>query len=126
MNLNEILIRVALAAEDNGGTAGKTIPPDFPTEPSIPERYRSIGGILGAILNVVFYVGIALSVIFLILGGIQYMMAGGDETKIAGARSQITNAILGFVVVIAAFTVRWIIKNLLGVTGIPTDLLPGF
>ena len=101
-----------------------TIPTDYPAVTTIPAEYQSIGGILGAILNVVFYVGIAFSVIFLILGGIQYMMAGGDETKIAGARGQITNAILGFVVVIAAFSMKAIIKNLIGVdvTGLP--LLP--
>ena len=102
-----------------------TIPTTFSNEPIVPEEYQHIGGILGAILNVVFYVGIALSIIFLIIGGIQYMTAGGDETKIAGARGQITNAILGFVVVIVAFSVRAIIKNLIGVT-FTNSLLPTF
>lgn len=101
-----------------------TIPVDYPNVTPIPADYQSIGGILGAILNVVFYVGIALSIIFLIIGGIKYITAGGDETNIAAARGQITNAIIGFVVVIAAFSLKAIIKNLIGVdvTGLP--LLP--
>ena len=103
----------------------ETIPTTFANEPEVPTEYQSIGGILGAILNVVFYVGIALSIIFLIIGGIKYMTAGGDETKIAGARGQITNAILGFVVVVVAFSVRAIIKNLIGVE-VTGNLLPGW
>jgi len=115
MDLN--LIKTAWAA---------TIPTNFPNEPLVPEQYRSIGGILGAILNVVFWVGIALTIIFLILGGIKYITSGGDETKVGAARAQVTNAVIGFVVVIGAFTVKYIIRNLLGVTGIPNEVLPGF
>ena len=103
-----------------------TIPPDFGTQPVVPEKYHGVGAILGVILNIVFYVGIALSIIFLIIGGIKYMTAGGDETKITGARDQVTNAIIGFVVVVAAFSVRTIIKNVFGITGIPSTLLPGW
>lgn len=103
-----------------------TIPANFPNEPLIPEQYRSIGGILGAALNVVFWVGIALTIIFLIIGGIKYMTSGGDETKVGLARAQVTNAVIGFVIVVGAFTVKYIIRNLLGVTGIPNEVLPGF
>ncbi len=102
----------------------ETIPTDYPSVTVIPHEYQSIGGILGAVLNVVFYAGIALSVIFLIIGGIKYMTAGGDETKIAEARGQVTNAIIGFVIVVAAFSVRVIIKNLIGVDVTGKPLLP--
>jgi hypothetical protein len=115
MQLN--LIKTAWAA---------TIPTNFPNEPLVPSQYRSIGGILGAILNVVFYVGIAMSIIFLIIGGIKYITAGGDETKVAAARGQVTNAIIGFVIVIAAFTVRYIVQNLIGVQLPSNEVLPGF
>jgi len=113
------LIKTALGA-------GTSVPTTFPNEPLIPESYRSIGGILGAILNMVFYVGIAMSVIFLIIGGIKYITAGGDETKVGAARAQVTNAVIGFVIVIAAFTVRYIVKNLLGITETMPNTLPGF
>jgi len=102
----------------------ETIPTDYPAVTVIPAKYQSIGGILGAILNVVFYVGIALSIVFLIIGGIKYMTAGGDETKIAEARGQVTNAIIGFVVVIIAFSMKAIIKSLIGVDVTSLPVLP--
>jgi hypothetical protein len=98
----------------------------FPNEPLIANQFRDVKGILGAILNVVFYVGIAMTIIFLIIGGIRYTTSGGDETKIAAARGAVTNAIIGFVVVIGAFTVRFIVENLLGITNMPNEVLPSF
>ena len=133
MSFNEILMKlnmfgVALAGpvNGNGDDRGGRLPVEFTDDPLIHEEFQSIGGILGAILNVVFYVGIALTIIFLIIGGIQYIMSGGDETKVAGARGHITNAIIGFIVVIGAFTIKIIIEKWLGVTGMPTEILPPF
>ena len=102
------------------------LPHTFTADPKISKDFWSVQGIVAALLSVVFYVGISLTFIFLIIGGIKYVMAGGDETKIAEARGAVTNAIIGFIVVIGAFTVRYIVKNLLGITGMPTDILPQF
>lgn len=44
--------------------------------------------------------GVALAVIFIIWGGIQYMLAGGDEEKSTKARGRIFNGIIGAAVVI--------------------------
>jgi hypothetical protein len=38
----------------------------------------------------------------------------------------VTNAIIGFVIVIAAFTVRYIVQNLIGVQLPSNEVLPGF
>lgn len=111
------LIRVAYA---------DSLPVTFPTQPLIEEKFQSFGGVLGAVLNIVFYSGIALTIIFLIIGGIRYIVSGGSKEGAEAARSQITNAIIGFVVVIGAFTIRIIIQKMLGVTGAPVDVLPGF
>lgn len=65
-------------------------------------------------INVVMGVGISLTIIFLILGGIQYMTAKGDQKAAQEARTSLTNAIIGFIVVIGAFTIRTILLNLIG------------
>lgn len=50
-------------------------------------------------------VAVAIAVIFLVTGGIQYMGSGGDKMKIENARGRITSAIVGGVIAIAAFGV---------------------
>lgn len=54
-----------------------------------------------------FVVGIAVAVavIFLALGGIQYMQSSGDKIAVQSARDKITGAIVGGVVAIAAYAV---------------------
>jgi len=92
------------------------------TAPTNPlARFGTLGNVLGFVMNIVFYVGIALTIIFLIIGGIRYIVSGGDKEGAEGARSMITNAIIGFIVVLGAFAVKTILVSVLGATGnIPT------
>lgn len=109
------LIRQALAV----------IPTDLPTQPVIPAQFQTFKGVLAAVINVVFYVGVALTIIFLIIGGIKYITSGGSKEGTEAARGMITNAIIGFIVVIGSFTIKKIIEGMLGVTAVP-DILPPF
>jgi hypothetical protein len=68
----------------------------------------------GLIVNVLIGVGIALTIIFLVLGGIQYITSRGDAKAADAARSSLTNAVIGFVVVLAAVTIRFIVGNIIG------------
>ncbi len=79
----------------------------------------SIADILGLAINIVLGVGVALTIVFLILGGIQYMTAKGDQKAAQEARAALTNAVIGFVVVVGAFTIKLVISN---VVGIGTDI----
>lgn len=56
--------------------------------------FRIILNVVEMILQLVAYA----TVVFLILGGFNYMTAAGDPSKIAGAKKTITNAIVGLVV----------------------------
>ena len=62
-----------------------------------------IGGLIGAILPYIFYAaGIAL-LIYLVFGGFQLMTSRGDPKAIQSAQGKITNALIGFVIVVVAF-----------------------
>lgn len=61
----------------------------------------TVGMIIGAVLSF-------LGVIFLILmiyGGYQWMTAAGDEQKVTKAKDLIRNAIIGLIVVLAAYAI---------------------
>ncbi len=73
----------------------------------------TLPNLFGVIMNVVLGVGIALTVIYLILGGIKYIMSSGDKANTQVAREWLTNAIIGFIVVLGAFVIRTIVTNVL-------------
>lgn len=76
--------------------------------------FNNLADVFGFLVNVVLGVGIAVTIIFLILGGIQYITARGDQKAAGAARESLTNAVIGFIVVIGAFTIRFILMNIIG------------
>ncbi len=70
----------------------------------------------------------AVFIIWMIMSGIKYMSAGGDEKAVASARSSLTYAVFGFILILAAYAIIKIIGNLLGVVttgGTPVNI-PSF
>lgn len=63
------------------------------------------GGIFRTITNVMLFIIGAISVIMLIIGGIRYVVSGGDSTKVQDAKNTILYAIVGVVVAILAYAV---------------------
>ena len=76
--------------------------------------FNDLADVFGFLVNVVLGVGIAITIVFLILGGIKYITARGDQKAAGEARSALTNAVIGFIVVIGAFTIRLILLNVIG------------
>lgn len=74
----------------------------------------SIGGanidintLIAFIINAIIVLGIVLSLIFLLYGGIRWIISGGDKAKVDSARSTIVASIVGLIIVILA----WVIIN---------------
>lgn len=59
-----------------------------------------IGNIVEIVLQLVGYV----SFFFIIYGGFLYMIATGDPSKLAGAKTTILNAVIGLIIAIFAVT----------------------
>lgn len=54
----------------------------------------------------------ALALIFVIIGGVRYVTAYGDEEKISNAKNQVMYAIVGFIIAILSYTIVTIVINL--------------
>lgn len=63
------------------------------------------GGIFRTVTNVLLFLIGAISVIMLIVGGIRYVVSGGDSTAVQNAKNTILYAIVGVVVAILAYAV---------------------
>lgn len=84
-------------------------------------RFSNIGGFFGGtatsdglggeiiyygLYDIILWVSMVLMFSWMIWGVFQYLFAGGDKEGLAKAKSRITWAIVGFVIVILAYTIQ--------------------
>jgi ABC-type dipeptide/oligopeptide/nickel transport system permease subunit len=69
-----------------------------------------LGDYLAAAFRVGIYLAAILTVIMLIIGGIQYMTAGGDPGKVGNAKDRIKNAVFGLLLVLASYLIVYTIN----------------
>jgi cbb3-type cytochrome oxidase subunit 3 len=70
-----------------------------------------VSGFIGLILVVA---GLAFFFI-LVIGGVKWILSGGDKAHTEGARNQITAALVGLVIVFSAWAILALIKSFFGV-----------
>lgn len=83
-------------------------------------RIVDIGSLVGSIAGVLIIVGAIIAFVYLIWGGLQWITSGGDKAGLETARGRITNAIIGLIIVAAAWAIMWLVGRFIGV-----DILGG-
>ena len=63
----------------------------------------SSGGVFQTIVNVLLFLIGAIAVIMLIIGGVRYVISGGDQAQVTSAKNTILYAIVGIVVAFLAY-----------------------
>lgn len=70
--------------------------------------------VIGRIISVVLAVLAVVMVVLIILAGVKYMTAEGDKTKLEEAKKTITNAILGLVICVTAYSITsFVVRRLM-------------
>lgn len=73
------------------------------------------GSIFQSITNILLFLIGAISVIMLIIGGIRYVISGGDQNQVTSAKNTILYAIVGIVVAFLAYAaVNFVTQALIG------------
>jgi hypothetical protein len=85
------------------------------------DTFKNLEGLTvnGMVSGAISLVLIVVSLIFffiLVVGGLKWITSGGDEKKVAAARAQITNALIGLVIVFAAWAIMKLIGSVFGIT----------
>ena len=62
-------------------------------------------GVFKKITNTILYIVGIIAVIMLIIGGIKYVISGGDSKKVTDAKNTVLYAIIGLVVAFLAFAI---------------------
>jgi hypothetical protein len=76
--------------------------------------------IVRAIIQFILIAAFVIAFIMLLVGGIRWILAGGDEKAVAGARGTITAALIGLVIVLVAFALIRLVETFFGI-----DILTG-
>ena len=85
----------------NGAYRGKGQPADL---------FSGGDALIPRLINLMLFIVGILSIIFLIFGGIRYVVSGGDKSKVDVAKNTILYAIVGLVVAILGYAiVNWVI-----------------
>lgn len=79
-------------------------------------QITDFGKLISAIVGTLLIIAALLAFLFLILGGIQWISSGGDKAGMEAARNKITHAIVGLIIVGAAWAIMILIQNFLGIT----------
>ncbi|KKU82965.1 MAG: hypothetical protein UY10_C0018G0004 [Microgenomates group bacterium GW2011_GWA2_47_8] len=79
-------------------------------------KIGDVGQLISAVVGTLLIIAALLAFFYLILGGIQWITAGGDKAGMEAARNKITHAIVGLIIVGAAWAVMLLVQNFLGVT----------
>ncbi len=75
----------------------------------------TVPDIVSAGVMMILVVAALISFIFLIIGGIKWITSGGDKEGTAAAQSTITAALIGLVIVFAAWAIIQLIETLFGI-----------
>jgi hypothetical protein len=75
----------------------------------------TIGGIVSAAIRLVLIIAALAFFFILVIGGIRWIASGGDKANTETARNQITAALVGLVIVFAAWAILQLIKAFFGV-----------
>ena len=85
---------------------------------NLPTKLGDIGGIVSTVTGAAILIAAILAFLYLIWGGIQWITSGGDQSALEAARGRITAAIVGLVIVGAAWGIFIIIQNVFGFNNI--------
>ena len=76
----------------------------------------TIGQLVGAGINFILVIAALIFFVMLVVGGVRWILSGGDKGQTEAARSQITAALIGLVIVFAAWAIASLIGSLFGVS----------
>ena len=97
-------------------TNGDIVPPET------LGKITNIVAIIRTVIQFILIVAFVLAFIMLLIGGIRWITAGGDEKGVAGARNMITAALIGLVIVLVAYAIILLVETFFGVKIISTGV----
>jgi magnesium-transporting ATPase (P-type) len=108
--MNNLLTKAYLLAADT----------DIPLKPPANSKFSplgelTVGRIVSGLIQMAMVIAAIVFFFVLVIGGIKWVASGGDKTQTESARNQITAALVGLVIVFAAWAILQLIKTFFGI-----------
>ena len=84
-------------------------------EPNAPKCLSEITGVLQRIISYLAPVAGIAFLVMILVAGFQFLTSGGDQKAVAGARTTLTYAIIGIILVVVSWLILLLIKQITGV-----------
>lgn len=79
--------------------------------------FDCIGQMVTQLVNTAIIIGGILLLIYLVWGGIQWMISHGDKANVEKARSTITHALVGLIIIASSWAIWIVALNFFGIKG---------
>jgi hypothetical protein len=86
----------------------------------------TVSGIVSGAISLALLVVALVFFFILIMGGLRWVMSGGDQKNVEAARGQITNALIGLAIVFATFAIMKLIETIFGISLLSGITIPTF
>jgi hypothetical protein len=94
--------------------------------PLVPTRSGAsfFQGFIPAAIGMSFIIGTLIFFFIMVMGAIQWITSGGDKASLESARGKITNAVAGFILLLAVFAIIKVIQDFFGIKILTLDIGP--
>ncbi len=89
--------------------------PKLPGSTICALQANQFGTVVSNIITALVIIAVIIAVIFLVWGGIKWIMSGGDKAKVESARNTIIGGTIGLVLVFLAYFIITLVAGLFGV-----------
>ncbi|MBI3397082.1 hypothetical protein HY045_01250 [Candidatus Woesebacteria bacterium] len=84
----------------------------------------SVPALVSAFITFALVIAALVFFFMLVIGGIKWILSGGDKTQTESARGQITAALVGLVIVFSAWAIAQLVQTFFGLTILGNIKLP--
>jgi hypothetical protein len=75
---------------------------------------QSLSDLITRVIDILLTFAAVIAIVFVIIGGYQYLASGGNEESAEKGKKTLINAIIGVVVIVLAYAIINVIVNLVG------------
>ncbi len=84
----------------------------------------SFQSVISSVINILLFVAFLIALLFLILGGIKWILSGGEKDSANKARDTVTSALIGLAVVLGSWVLLNVILQILTGASLTTLKVP--
>ena len=107
----------AIIPPGGGGSCSLSLPGGYSVTGPASCKFADFGAVISAFLPPILGIAGFVTVIIIVISGIQFVTSGGNPEAAAAARVRLTFAIIGFVIIVLACAILQILNRLfLGTT----------